>query len=85
MIKVSICNKNSNLWQISQVILIVIRRAYCTDTEQVLLYMDKEKDKTELIALYAVHNKKGLRVPNFRIYQIIFNVFQMLQLVFPKT
>lgn len=34
--------------------------------------------------MYVVCNKKGLKFPNVRIYQIICNVFQMLQLILKK-
>lgn len=60
-------------------------KAYFTETEKVLLYMDKDKARTPLMKLYVVCNKKSLKFPDLRIYQIIFNVFQMLQLIFKKT
>jgi len=42
MIEVTICNKDTNLWLISQVILMVIMKASFTDTEQVLLNLTHE-------------------------------------------
>lgn len=59
-------------------------KAYFTETEKVLLYMGKDKARTSLVKLCVVCNKKSLKFPDLGIYQIIFNVFQMLQLIFRK-
>lgn len=56
-------------------------KAHFTETEHVFLYMDTEKAKTYLMELYIVCNKKVLKFPDLGIYQIIFNMLQMLQLI----